>query len=368
VTIVADTKPTDLKEPLALDAKAVLDAPAEDLERQAADAQKLKGLLPFFAGGLFVGAIGFGAAMLLGYFNASDPIAPVLAVQNQLSEKIKAQSIQIEAIQTQSKPVDLSGEVAVLADSVTALSADLAALKAEQVAQAQTLSQRIDSLEKRPLAEGVSPLAIAGYERELAQLRADIDHLAKKAASKIQETKALAEALKDNAVKLSRDGMAIYALNAIWTAVEGGGSYAAALDDLAAATDLDLPASLVENAPNGVASVSVLQNQFPEMARAALKLARGEQGVAEGENSVLAFLKTQLGVRSLNAKEGASADAVLSRAQAAVDVDDFEMALSEIAALSSAGQGALQEWSLVVTLRLQVLAALQEFSSALTGN
>jgi len=363
VTIVADTKPTDLKEPLALD------APAEDLERQAADAQKLKGLLPFFAGGLFVGAIGFGAAMLPGYFNASDPIAPVLAVQNQLSEKIKAQSIQIEAIQTQSKPVDLSGEVvAVLADSVTALSADLAALKAEQVVQAQTLSQRIDSLEKRPLAEGVSPLAIAGYERELAQLRADIDHLAKKAASKIQETKALAEALKDNAVKRSRDGMAIYALNAIWTAVEGGGSYAAALDDLAAATDLDLPASLVENAPNGVASVSVLQNQFPEMARAALKLARGEQGVAEGENSVLTFLKTQLGVRSLNAKEGASADAVLSRAQAAVDVDDFEMALSEIAALSSAGQGALQEWSLVVTLRLQVLAALQEFSSALTGN
>ena len=363
MTIVADTKPTDLKEPLALD------APAEDLERQAADAQKLKGLLPFFAGGLFVGAIGFGAAMLPGYFNASDPIAPVLAVQNQLSEKIKAQSIQIEAIQTQSKPVDLSGEVvAVLADSVTALSADLAALKAEQVVQAQTLSQRIDSLEKRPLAEGVSPLAIAGYERELAQLRADIDHLAKKAASKIQETKALAEALKDNAVKRSRDGMAIYALNAIWTAVEGGGSYAAALDDLAAATDLDLPASLVENAPNGVASVSVLQNQFPEMARAALKLARGEQGVAEGENSVLTFLKTQLGVRSLNAKEGASADAVLSRAQAAVDVDDFEMALSEIAALSSAGQGALQEWSLVVTLRLQVLAALQEFSSALTGN
>ena len=376
--IVSDTEPTESKEPLVLDAKVVqstvidaemiLDAPAEDLERQAADAQKLKGLLPFFAGGLLIGAIGFGAAMLPGYFNASDPSAPILATQNQLSEKIKAQSIQIEAIQTQSKPVDLSGEVAVLADSVTALSADLAALKAEQVVQAQTLSQRIDSLEKRPLAEGVSPLAIAGYERELAQLRADIDHLAKKAASKIQETKALAEALKDNAVKRSRDGMAIYALNAIWTAVEGGGSYAAALDDLAAATDLDLPASLVENAPNGVASVSVLQNQFPEMARAALKLARGEQGVTEGENSVLTFLKTQLGVRSLNAKEGASADAVLSRAQAAVDVDDFEMALSEIAALSSAGQGALQEWSLVVTLRLQVLAALQEFSSALTGN
>jgi len=369
---VADTEPTDSKEPLALDAKVmqstVIDAPAEDLERQAADAQKQKGLLPLFAGGLLIGAIGFGAAMLLSYFNASDPTAPVLAMQNQLSEKIKVQSIQIEAIQAQPKPVDLSGEVAVLADLVAALSADLAAIKAEQVAQAKTLSQRIDLFENRPLAEGVSPLVIAGYERELAQLRADIDHLAKKAASKIQETKALAEAFKDNVAKLSRDGMATYALNAIWTAIEGGGSYASALDDLAAATDLGLPASLVENAPNGVASVSILQNQFPVVARAALKLAREEQGVVEGENRVLAFLKTQLGVRSLNAKEGASADAVLSRAQAAVDVDDFEMALFEIAALSSAGQGALKEWSLAVTLRLQVFADLKEFSSALTGN
>jgi len=137
---------------------------------------------------------------------------------------------------------------------------------------------------------------------------------------------------------------------------------------LVAATNIGLPASLVENAPNGVASLSILQKQFPVAARAALKLAREEQGLAEGENGVLAFLKTQLGVRSLNAKGGGSADAVLSRAQAAVDVGDFAVALSEIATLSSVGQDALQGWSLVATLRLQVLAALQEFSSTFTGN
>ena len=369
---VADTEPTDSKEPLALDAKVmqstVIDAPAEDLERQAADAQKQKGLLPLFAGGLLIGAIGFGAAMLLSYFNASDPTAPVLAMQNQLSEKIKVQSIQIEAIQAQPKPVDLSGEVAVLADLVAALSADLAAIKAEQVAQAKTLSQRIDLFENRPLAEGVSPLVIAGYERELAQLRENISQLANDATNKIEEAKALAEVIEGNAAKLSRDGMVIYALTAIQAAVESGASYTVALDDLAAATNIGLPASLVENAPNGVASLSILQKQFPVAARAALKLAREEQGPAEDENGVLAFLKMQLGVRSLDAKGGGSADAVLSRAQAAVDVGDFAVALSEIAALSSVGQGALQGWSLVATLRLQVLAALQEFSSTFTGN
>ena len=375
---MSDTEPTDPKRPLVLDSKVVQsvvidaevipDALAEDLERPALDTQKLKGLLPLFAGGLLVGGIGFGAAMVPSYFNPRDPIAPVLATQNQLSEKIEAQSTEIEEIQARPTPVDLSGEVAALADSVIAFRTDLAALKAAQVAQARSLSERIDSLEKRRLVEGVSPLAVAGYERELAQLRENISQLANDATNKIEEAKALAEVIEGNAAKLSRDGMVIYALTAIQAAVESGASYTVALDDLAAATNIGLPASLVENAPNGVASLSILQKQFPVAARAALKLAREEQGLAEGENGVLAFLKTQLGVRSLNAKGGGSADAVLSRAQAAVDVGDFAVALSEIATLSSVGQDALQGWSLVATLRLQVLAALQEFSSTFTGN
>jgi len=375
---VSDTEPTDPKRPLVLDSKVVQsvvidaevipDALAEDLERPALDTQKLKGLLPLFAGGLLVGGIGFGAAMVPSYFNPRDPIAPVLATQNQLSEKIEAQSRELEEIQARPTPVDLSGEVAALADSVIAFRTDLAALKAAQVAQARSLSERIDSLEKRRLVEGVSPLAVAGYERELAQLRENISQLANDATNKIEEAKALAEVIEGNAAKLSRDGMVIYALTAIQAAVESGASYTVALDDLVAATNIGLPASLVENAPNGVASLSILQKQFPVAARAALKLAREEQGLAEGENGVLAFLKTQLGVRSLNAKGGGSADAVLSRAQAAVDVGDFAVALSEIATLSSVGQDALQGWSLVATLRLQVLAALQEFSSTFTGN
>ena len=375
---MSDTEPTDPKRPLVLDSKVeqsvvidaevIPDALAEDLERPALDTQKLKGLLPLFAGGLLVGGIGFGAAMVPSYFNPRDPIAPVLATQNQLSEKIEAQSRELEEIQARPTPVDLSGEVAALADLVIAFRTDLAALKAAQVAQARSLSERIDSLEKRRLVEGVSPLAVAGYERELAQLRENISQLANDATNKIEEAKALAEVIEGNAAKLSRDGMVIYALTAIQAAVESGASYTVALDDLVAATNIGLPASLVENAPNGVASLSILQKQFPVAARAALKLAREEQGLAEGENGVLAFLKTQLGVRSLNAKGGGSADAVLSRAQAAVDVGDFAVALSEIATLSSVGQDALQGWSLVATLRLQVLAALQEFSSTFTGN
>ena len=378
MTIVADTESTDRQGPLVLDAEVaqstVIDAevipnaPVEDLEPQSAVAEKVKTLLPFLAGGLLAGVIGFVAALLPGHLNPNDPIAPVLVAQNQLLEQIQAQTAQIEAIQAQPKPVDLSGEVATLSDLVSALRADLSTLELAQMAQGQTLSQRISTLEKRPLAEGVSPLAIAAYERELAQLRADIGQVTSEAASKIEATKAAAEALESNAVKLSRKGTVTTALNAIRVAVEAGASYDAALADLAAATDLELPTSLAENASNGVTSLNVLQNQFSPAARVALKLVRQEQGPAEGENGMLAFFKAQLGVRSLSAKEGTSADAVLSRAQAAVGVGNFEVALSEIATLSDAGQVSLREWSLAAALRLEVLAALQEFSSALTGN
>ena len=378
MTIVADTESTDRQGPLVLDAEVaqstVIDAevipnaPVEDLEPLSAVAEKVKTLLPFLAGGLLAGVIGFVAALLPGHLNPNDPIAPVLVAQNQLLEQIQAQTAQIEAIQAQPKPVDLSGEVATLSDLVSALRADLSTLELAQMAQGQTLSQRISTLEKRPLAEGVSPLAIAAYERELAQLRADIGQVTSEAASKIEATKAAAEALESNAVNLSRKGTVTTALNAIRVAVEAGASYDAALADLAAATDLELPTGLAENASNGVTSLNVLQNQFSPAARAALKLVRQEQGPAEGENGMLAFFKAQLGVRSLSAKEGTSADAVLSRAQAAVGVGNFEVALSEIATLSDAGQVSLREWSLAAALRLKVLAALQEFSSALTGN
>ena len=180
MTIVADTESTDRQGPLVLDAEAaqstVIDAevipnaPVEDLEPQSAAAEKVKTSLPFLAGGLLAGVIGFVAALLPGHLNPSDPIAPVLIAQNQLLEQIQAQTAQIEAIQAQPKPVDLSGEVATLADLATALRADLSTLKLAQMAQGQTLSQRISMLEKRPLAEGVSPLAISAYERELTQL------------------------------------------------------------------------------------------------------------------------------------------------------------------------------------------------------
>jgi hypothetical protein len=99
-----------------------------------------------------------------------------------------------------------------------------------------------------------------------------------------------------------------------------------------------------------------------------LKAIRLAEGPQTGENRLLAFLKAQFGVRSLEPQPGNSAEAVLSRAQAAVTKGDLTAALSELSALSQLGQDHLQDWIAAAQSRVAVQAALSELSSALSGN
>lgn len=375
---MADKKPIDPKTPVKRSAKVARNpeidaalAPTEPLTgllQKTVGIWQAPGLLSLLSGGFLAGGLGFFAAILFGHFYSSDPLVPLLNAQSQLYEKLEIQAVQIETIRGRPVSADLSGTLAALDVSVTRLKVDIKALWAAQAEQAKALSQRINVLEKLPLTQGVSPVAIAAYERELAQLRTDVSQMASYATTKIEQAKVMAEVLEVTNVKLSSNGPATGALNNIWMAVEGGEGFEGPLADLMAATDLDVPPSLVKSASTGVVSLIVLQSQFPVAARAALKLARQENGPQEGESRILAFLKTQLGVRSLKAKDGASADAILSRALAAVDRGNLELVLSEIAGLPDSSKAPLQVWSKAAGRRLKVLTALQKLSNALAAN
>ena len=144
--------------------------------------------------------------------------------------------------------------------------------------------------------------------------------------------------------------------------------YQTILAELSRSIDLSLSPAIVENAESGVASLKSLQNQFSAAARKALKKIRGEQVSSENESAVWAFVKTQLGFRSLTPQEGVSADAVLSRAQAAVSDGDIGAALLEIKTLTDVGQTALKEWSLAAESRIRVLDELVKLSDNLITN
>ena len=77
-----------------------------------------------------------------------------------------------------------------------------------------------------------------------------------------------------------------------------------------------------------------------------------------------AFLRAQIGARSLEAREGTDPDAILSRAEASLGSGDVKTTLSEIASLPEAGQAAMAEWVTQAEARLSALDALDALLAA----
>ena len=375
---MANKKSIDPQKPLKRSAKVardtVIDAellptePSRGLLQKTLYALQIQGILSLVSGGILAGTIGFFAAILFESLNTSDPLAPLLNLQSELYKKLEVQSAQIETIKARPVWPDLSGTLSTLGLSIKRLKTDIKALSVAHAEQTKILAQRIDVLENSPLTGGVSSKAMATYEHELVQLRTDVGRMASYAATRVEQAKDTTEVLRTKTVALSSNAPALTALNNIWVAVESGVGFGGPLAELAAATDLDVAPILAENASMGVMSLVFLQGQFPTAARAALKLVRQENGSQQGESRILTFLKTQLGFRSLRAKDGASADAILSRALVAIDRGDIELALSEIVILPNSSKAALQDWSNAAGQRLRVLTALQNLATMLTDN
>ncbi|WP_439104633.1 COG4223 family protein, partial [Celeribacter marinus] len=123
--------------------------------------------------------------------------------------------------------------------------------------------------------------------------------------------------------------------------------------------EIEIPAAIEGASETGVAAISVLQDGFAPAAREALTASaraaydEGTQGWFE------TFTRTQLGLRSLDPKDGDSADAILSRASAKVTDADFPAALSELENLPDAGRTAMADWIEKASARVAVTDALQ---------
>ncbi|MFT6696801.1 MAG: hypothetical protein ACJAXU_002309, partial [Paracoccaceae bacterium] len=85
-------------------------------------------------------------------------------------------------------------------------------------------------------------------------------------------------------------------------------------------------------------------------------------------NKVMAYLKSQLGARSLDEKEGNDPDAILSRVEAMLGRGELQAAVDLARKLPANGIKELDTWLSSVEVRLNVEMALNEFSNALLGD
>ncbi len=277
-------------------------------------------------------------------------------------------------------------DIAPVADAVAGLQAGQEALSAGAASLSEAvdgLSARIDATDTRVAEVETQPIPMAqlpeeirnAYDRQVAAMEAQVgERFAEVQAAldaKLAEIEAARAAASDQEVQAmaaARAAEARAALAEIEVALDTGSGYAQALAALNDSADVSADAALTDHANEGVPSLAALQDSFPDAARAALADATRAAADSGDVNPVTAFLRTQLGARSLEPREGDDPDAVLSRAEAALGGGDLETTLTEIAALPEAGQAALSAWVGDAETRRAALNALADLAAQLDSN
>lgn len=322
-----------------------------------------RGMLPLLLGGILAGLIGFGAAYYATSAGIMSDTADLEILRRDTEERLSEQSDRIAALSEQVGTVpeapDMTGLEAAV-DDLTSRIDGLAGRVEDHDARLEELSSKVSQLESRPIVEAASDAAVEAYEAELKKLQDAMAAQRAEIEAMTEEARALESKAEDTAQATLRRA----ALSRIQTALDSGGSFAAPLAELEEA-GVEAPEILSQTAETGVATLAELQAQFPDAARQALAAAREAAADAGETGGWQAFLETQLGVRSLEPREGNDPDAILSRAEAATRDGRLQDALAEIEALPEAARAELSNWSEQAARRLEAVAAAQKLSEEL---
>ncbi|GIT86272.1 COG4223 family protein [Roseobacter sp. OBYS 0001] len=255
---------------------------------------------------------------------------------------IEAQAVRLDALEA----VDTTETLDVIAEleaDIAALTATIAALENQEPVTIQT-----DNAEANE--------AIASLQTALEAQNEEIAALAERA-----------EAAEAGAAKEAAQILARAALTRVVTAVDSGQPFGTALADLEAVTPVEVPSPLQEAAENGVPTMGVLREDFPDVARSALTAARSETPESEVVG-ITGFFQRQLNMRSVTPREGSDPDAVLSRMQAAVENGDLETALTEADGLPEAAKVVMADWLDAAQSRKAAQDAANELADSLNSN
>lgn len=342
-----------------------LETPEGGVVEPATNATKRGGAAPFLGfvlGGVIAAAIGFGAARYVvpdgwpfpGTAPEEDPLPGLVASQGDDISTLRAEVSQLgdalAAMQTDTSAMDRADEVAA---SVAALNTRLDEIEA-----------RLTAVEKlAPEGSAAAQAAAEAYDRELTALR----EMFAGELAKIEAAQSDVAAFQADAASAAQAAEGQAALSRVMSALENGQPYSDALLAFTTATGAEIPEELGDYADEGVPTLASLQAAFPDMARAALD-ASVRAGVEDGSiGRVEGFLRLQLGTRSLEPKTGDDPDAVLSRAEAALQRGDLNAALGELDTLPDVAQPALTDWIAQVKIRKEALEAATALSQELTA-
>ena len=336
------------------------------------------GFVPTFLGGLVAAGLGAAATywviphlpegMRPGTVAAVSTDQQLDAARSAGTEAARAE-IQSQSAELTSRAADAGADAArqALADSAPA-GAAAAGVPAEVTDKLAALEQSFADLSNRvsqpvqspdsgtsapapaapaPVAQGPSQADFDALAARLNQQQTRIDELAARpavdpaTAEQVQALASQAQELQQSTEAANRRAQAAAAAAALQSAIEGGAPRDQALADLSSA-GVEVPQLLTGDIPR----LDQLRAEFPAAAREGLRASIEATATNGGAFSALGdFLRVQTGARSVEPRDGNDPDAVLSRANAAVEAGNIQGAMTEIAALPQPGQDAMAGWT-----------------------
>ena len=193
------------------------------------------------------------------------------------------------------------------------------------------------------------------YDLIIKKLRSEITFLSNQQNFLIEQFNTLKNANLNTSKKNSKD---LNDFDKIKEALNFGGPYKLALEEISK-KEIQIPKVLLDNS-EGVVTMNYLKTNFPTVAHASLKASLKQTDESGLGGKLLGFLKSQVTVRSLDAQEGNSINAILSRMQAALNNDDLSEVIRQSSDLNGAAKSEIKDWLSLAVKRQETVDAFSE--------
>ena len=193
------------------------------------------------------------------------------------------------------------------------------------------------------------------YDLIIKKLRSEITFLSNQQNLLIEQFNTLKNANLNTFKKNSKD---LNDFDKIKEALNFGGPYKLALEEISK-KEIQIPKVLLDNS-EGVVTMNYLKTNFPTVAHASLKASLKQSDESGLGGKLLGFLKSQVTVRSLDAQEGNSVNAILSRMQVALNNDDLSEVIRQSSDLNGAAKSEIKDWLSLAVKRQETVDAFSE--------
>ena len=154
--------------------------------------------------------------------------------------------------------------------------------------------------------------------------------------------------------------------NGILSAFSQGKPFGVSLSNIATELNIILPEDIRENAFIGVKTLEKLRESFPKEARSALKKIHSKNDKNKLSQKVIVFFKTHITTRSLKPISGDSIDAILSRTEKSLKLNNLGDAIKELKSLPEDAKKSMYNWMIEAQITYKTKVELDKIFVKIT--